>query len=78
LKYSKKYLQTDIDEATIKEVGEFILNNSKSNDLNDSKNESSTDNSTEIVECEECDNEIIIGNIEEIENLTNEDDSESI
>lgn len=78
LKYSKEYLQTEIDEATIKEVGEFILNNSKSNDLNDQNNESSTDHSAEIVECEECDDEIIVGNIEEIENSSNEDESESI
>lgn len=78
LKYSKEYLQTEVDEATIKEVGEFILNNSKSNDLNDQKNESSAGDSAEIVECEECDNEIIVGNIEEIENSSNEDESESI
>lgn len=78
LKYSKQYLQTEVDEETIKEVGEFILNNSKSNDLNNQDNESSTDNSIEIVECEECDSEIIDDNIGEEDNSIGGDESESI
>lgn len=80
LKYSKDYLQTQVDDATIKEVGEFILDN-----VNNAAtyNESETESSTEIElkidaeDCPECDAEILEDSVDEIAS-DDEEGTESI
>jgi hypothetical protein len=67
LKYSKEYLQTKVDDETIKEVGEFILDNYKNIQSNELESESFYEIVEEVDECKECDNEILINNEDEIE-----------
>lgn len=64
LTYSKKYLQTKVDDETIKEVGEFILDNYKSVQSSELESESFYEIVEEIDECEECDNEILEDSID--------------
>jgi hypothetical protein len=66
LTYSKQYLQTKVDDETIKEVGEFILDNYKSVQSSEIESESFYEIDEEIDECEECDNEILEDSIDEI------------
>lgn len=75
LKYSQEYLKTQIDEQTIIEVGEIILDNSKKNIVTEFDNESFYDNSTET---EESDNENVIGDIDETDSYSDIEETESI
>lgn len=56
LKYSKEYLKTNVDDATIKEVGAFILDNSKNIIIDELETESYDNKFTED-EIEEIKNE---------------------
>lgn len=78
LKYSKEYLQTQVDEETIKEVGEFILENYKSIPINELNNESFYEKSIDIDECVECDNEILLDSQDEIDDSQEIEENESI
>lgn len=78
LKYSKEYLQTQVDEETIKEVGEFILENYKSIPINELDNESSYDKVEDFDECIECDNEILPDIQDQIDDYLEIQENESI
>lgn len=79
LKYSTEYLQTQVDEETIKEVGEFILENSKNIIIdNDTENEFSFENNLDSLESEECENEITTNNFDEDDDSTDIEMEESI
>lgn len=67
LEYSKEYLQTEVDEDTIKEVGAFILDNYKNIQSNEIESESFYDLIEEGDECEENNNDVLTNNENEIE-----------
>lgn len=75
LKYSKEYLQTKVDEETIKEVGEIILDNYRNISINEAESESFFDKTDEI---EECNNEEATNSIEDMETSSEIEENESI
>ena len=77
LKYSKEYLQTKVDDETIKEVGEFILDNYKNIQSSELESESFYEIVEEVDECEECDNEVLTNNEGEIEDSSEIEEGES-
>lgn len=77
LKYSKEYLQTKVDDETIKEVGEFILDNYKNIQSSELESESFYEIVEEVDECEECDNEVLTNSEGEIEDSSEIEEGES-
>lgn len=77
LKYSKEYLQTKVDDDTIKEVGEFILDNYQNKQSSELESESFCEIVEEIDESEEYDDEILENSEDEIEDSLEIEEGES-